>query len=115
MEDSALKNPEVDKDDNFYPPETAAHKFVESDDETSTEEISLKMTSPTSLTIPDAKKQKSTTSTTSCNISNKSASVMSNVKGRGRGVGRGRGKQEQNTTVRGRGGRGATCAIGGQG
>ena len=90
LEDSALENPEVDKDDNFYPPETAAHKIVESDDETSTEEISLQRTSPTSLTIPDAKKQKSMTSTTSCNIPNESASVMSNVKGRGRGVGRGR-------------------------
>ena len=106
LEYSALENPEVDKDDNFYSPETAAHKFVESDDETSTEVISLKRTSPTSLTIPDAKKQKSTTSTTSCNIPNESASVMSNVKERGRGVarGRGRGKQKQNTTVRGRGG-----------
>ena len=80
LEDSALENPEVDKDDNFYPPETAAHKFVESDDETGPEEISLKRTSPPSLTIPNAKKQKSTTS---CNIPNESASVMSNVKGRG--------------------------------
>ena len=35
LEDSTLENPEVDKDDNFYPPETAAHKIVESDDETS--------------------------------------------------------------------------------
>ena len=93
LEDSTLENPEVDKDDNFYPPETAAHKFVESDDETSTEEISLKRTSPASLTIPDAKKQKSTTSTTSCNIPNESASVMSNVKGRGRGVRGGRGRE----------------------
>ena len=59
LEDSALENPEVDKDDNFYPPETAAHKFVESDDETSTEEIGLKRTSPASLIIPDAKKQNS--------------------------------------------------------
>ena len=50
LEDSTLENPEVDKDDNFYPPETAAHKFVESDDETVPEEISLKRTSPTSLT-----------------------------------------------------------------
>ena len=83
LEDSALENPEVDKDDNLYPPETAAHKFVESDDETSTEEISFKRTSPTSLTIPNVKKQKSTTSTTSCYIPNESASVMSNVKGRG--------------------------------
>ena len=82
MEDSALENPEVERDDNFYPPETAAHKFVESDDETIPEEISLKRTSPTSLTIPNAKKQKST-STTSCDIPNESASVMSNVKGRG--------------------------------
>ena len=80
LEDSALENPEVDKDDKFYPPETAARKFVESDDETSPEEISLKRTSPTSLTIANAKKQRSTTS---CDILNKSASVMSNVKGRG--------------------------------
>ena len=101
MEDSTLENPEVDKDDNFYPPETAAPKFVESDDETIPEEISLKRTSPTSLTIPNAKKEKSTTS---CDIPNNSASVMSNVKGRGQGVGRGRGQQKQNTT---RGGRGA--------
>ena len=79
LENSTLENPEVDKDDNFYPPETAAHKFVESDDEASTEEISLKRTSPASLTIPDVKKQKSTTN---YNIPNESASVMSNVKGR---------------------------------
>ena len=109
LEDSALENPEVDKDDNFYPPETAAHKFVESDDETISEEISLKRTSPTSFTIPNTKKQKSTTSTTSCDIPNESASVTSNVKGTGRGP------QKQNTTVRGRGGRGARCAIGGWG
>ena len=83
LEDSALENAEVGKDDNFYPPETAAHKFVESDDETGPEEISLKRTSPTSLTIPNAKKQKFTTSTTICDIPNESASVMSNVKGRG--------------------------------
>ena len=83
LEDSILENPEVDKDDNFYLQEIAAHKFVESDDETIPEEISLKRTSPTSLTIPNAKKQKSTTSTTSCDIRNESASVMSNVKGRG--------------------------------
>ena len=81
--------------------------FVESDDETIPEEISLKRTSPTSLTIPNAKKQKSTTSTTSCDKSNKSAIVMSKIKGRGRG------QQKQNTTVRGRGGRGARYAIGG--
>ena len=114
LEDSALENPEVDKDDNFYPPETAAHKFVESDDETIPEEICLKRTSPTSLTIPNAKEQKSTTS---CNVPNESASVMSNVKGRRRGVGRGRGRgqQKQNTTVRGRGRKGARCAIGGWG
>ena len=93
------------EDDNFYPPETAAHKFVESDDETSPEEIS------TSLTIPNAK-NKNQQHTTSCNIPNESASVMSNVKGRGQGVGRGRGQQKQNATVRGRG---ARCAIGGQG
>ena len=107
MEDSALENLEVDKDDNFYPPETESHKFVESDDETGPEEISLKRTSPTSLTIPNAKKQNSTTSLTRCNIRNESASVMSNAKGRGQGVGRGRGRgqQKQNTTVRGRGGR----------
>ena len=93
------------------------HKFVESDDETAPEEISLERTSPTFLAIPSAKKQKSTTSTTSCDIPNESASVMSNVKGRGQGVGRGRGRgqQKQNTTVRGRGGRGARCVIGGQG
>ena len=30
LEDSKLVNSEVDKDDNFYPPQTAAHKFVES-------------------------------------------------------------------------------------
>ena len=42
LEDSALENPDVDKDDNFYPPETAAHKFVESDDDTGSEEISLR-------------------------------------------------------------------------
>ena len=83
LEDSALENAEVDKDDNFYPPETAAHKFVESDDETGPKEISLKRTSPTSLTIPNAKKQKLTTSTTICDIPNESASVMTNVKGRG--------------------------------
>ena len=35
LEDSALENPDVDKDDNFYPPETAGHKFVESDDDIS--------------------------------------------------------------------------------
>ena len=40
---------------------------------------------------------------------------MSNVKGRGRGVRRGRGQQKENTTVRGRGGIGARCAIGGRG
>ena len=40
LEDSTLENSKVDEDDNFYAPETAAHKFVESDDETSTEEIS---------------------------------------------------------------------------
>ena len=66
LEDSAFENPEVDKDG-----------------ETSPEEISIKRTSPTSPTIPNAKKQKSTTSTTSCDIPNKSASVMCNVKGRG--------------------------------
>ena len=105
LEDSALENLEVDKDDNIYPPETASHKFVESDGNTSPEEINLKSTSSTSLTIPSAKKQKSTASTTSCNFPNESASVMFNVKGRGRGVGRGRRQQKQNTTVRGRGGR----------
>ena len=83
LEDSALENTEVDKDDNFYPPETAAHKFVESDDETIHEEISLKRTSPTSLQYPMPKSKKSTTSTTSCDMPNESASVMSNVKGRG--------------------------------
>ena len=83
LEDSALGNVEVDKDDNFYPPETASHKFVEFDDETSPKEISLKRISPTFLAIPNAKKQKSTTSTTSCDIPNETPSVMSNVKGRG--------------------------------
>ena len=39
LEDSALENPDVDKDDNFYPPETVGHKFVESDDDTGSEEI----------------------------------------------------------------------------
>ena len=42
LEDSALENPDVDKDDNFYPPETAGHKFVESDDDIGSEEIILK-------------------------------------------------------------------------
>ena len=81
MEDSALGNLEVD--DNFYPPETAAYKFVESHDETGPEEISSKRTSPTSLATLNAKKQKSTTSITSCDIPNKSECVMSNVKGIG--------------------------------
>ena len=58
LEDSALENVEVDKDDNYYLPETASHKCVESDDETSPKEISLKRTSPASLTIPNAKKEK---------------------------------------------------------
>ena len=39
LEDSALENPEVDKDDNFYPSETAAHKLVESDDELSLKKL----------------------------------------------------------------------------
>ena len=34
LEDSTLQNGEVDKDDDFYPPETASHKFVESEDKT---------------------------------------------------------------------------------
>ena len=82
LEDSALENPEVDKDDNIYPPETAPHEFVESDDETSPEEISLKRTSPTYLTIPNAKKQNKKYNKLQ-NLPNESASVMSNVKGRG--------------------------------
>ena len=81
LEDSTLENVEVDKDDNFYTPKTASHKSVEYDDEIDPKETGLKRTSPTSLTTPCAKKQKSTT--TSCNIPNESASVMSNVKGRG--------------------------------
>ena len=44
LEDSTLENVEVDKDDNYYPQETASHKFVESNDKTSPKEISLKRT-----------------------------------------------------------------------
>ena len=58
LEDSALENPDVDKDDNFYPPETAGHKFVESDDDISSEEIILKRQLQTAIITSDAKKQK---------------------------------------------------------
>ena len=83
LEDNALENPDVDKDNNFYPPETAVHKFVESDDDTGSEEISLKRLSPTAIITSDAKKQNVATSTKSTNIPSKSASVRSNDKGRG--------------------------------
>ena len=106
LEDNTLENPNVDKDDNFYPPETAGHKFVESDDDTGSEEIILKRPSQTAIITSDAKKQKVSTSTKSANILSESASVSSNDKGRGRGVGRGRGQQKQNNISRGRGRRG---------
>ena len=110
LEDSALENPDVDKDDNFYPPETAGHKFVESDDDTGSEEIILKRPSQTAIIPSDAKKQKVSTGTKSANIPSESACVRSNDKGRSRGVGRGRGRergqQKQNNISRGRGRRG---------
>ena len=59
LEDNALENPHVNKDDNFYPPETAGDKFVESDDDTDSEEIILKRPSQTAIITLDAKKAKS--------------------------------------------------------
>ena len=103
LEDSALENPDVDKDDNFYPPETAGHKFVESDDDIGSEEIILKRPSQTAIITSDAKKQ---TVSTSAKIPSEIASVRSNDKGKGQGVGRGRGQQKQNNISRGRGRRG---------
>ena len=81
LEDSALENPDVDKDDNFYPPETAGHKFVESDDDIGSEAI---ITS-------DAKKQKVSTSQKSAKIPSDIGSVRASDKGKGWVVGRGRG------------------------
>ena len=82
LEDSALENPDVDKD-NFYPPETAGHKFVESDDDTGSEEIILKRPLQTAIITSDAKKQKVSTSTKSANIPSESASVRLNDMERG--------------------------------
>ena len=84
LKNSALENPDVDKDDNLYPPETAGHKFVESDDDTSSEQIILKRPSQTAIITSDAKKQKVSTSIKGANILSESASVRSNDKGRGR-------------------------------
>ena len=83
LEDSALENPDVDKDDNFYPPETAGHKFVESHDDIGSEEIILKGPSQTANITSDAKKQKVSTSTKSAKIPSEIASVRSNDKGKG--------------------------------
>ena len=91
LENSALENRDVDKDDNFYPPETAGHKFVESDDDISSEEIILKRPSQTAIITSDAKKQKVSTSPQSTKIPSDIGSVTANNKGKGRGVGRGRG------------------------
>ena len=91
LEDSALENPDVDKDDNFYPPETTGHKFVESDDDISSEEIILKRPLQTAIITSDAKKQKVSTSPKSTTIPTDIGSVTANDKGKGRGVGRGRG------------------------
>ena len=83
LEDSALENPDVDKDDNFYPPETAGHKFVESDDDISSEEIILKRPSQTAIITSDAKKQKVSTSPKSAKIPSDIGSVRANDKGKG--------------------------------
>ena len=83
LEDSALENPDVDKDDNFYPPETAGHKFVESDDDISSEEIILKRLSQTAIITSDAKKQKVSTSPKSSKIASDIGSVTANDKGKG--------------------------------
>ena len=82
LEDSALENPDVDKDDNFYPLETAGHKFVESDDDIGSEEIILKRPLQTAIITSDAKKQKVSTSTKSAKIPSEIASVRSNDKGK---------------------------------
>ena len=83
LEDSALENPDVDKDDNFYPTETAGHKFAESDDDISSEEIILKRPSQTAIITSDAEKQRVSTSTKSVKIPSEIASVRSNDKGKG--------------------------------
>ena len=83
LEDSALENLDVDKDDNFYPPETAGHKFVEADDDISSEEIILKRLSQTAIITSDAKKQKVSTSPKSAKIPSDIGSVRSNDKGKG--------------------------------
>ena len=83
LEDSALENPDVDKDDSFYPPESAGHKFVESDDDISSEEIILKRPSQTAIITSDAKKQKVSTSPQSAKILSDIGSVTVNNKGKG--------------------------------
>ena len=80
LEDSALENPDVDKDDNFYPSETAGHKFVESDDDIGSAEIILKRPSQTAIITSDAKKQKISTSP---KIPSDIGSVRVNDKGKG--------------------------------
>ena len=83
LEDSALENPDVDKDDNVYPLETAGHKFVKSDDDISSEEIILKRPLQTAIITSDTKKQKVSTSPKSAKILSDIGSVTSNdqVKG----------------------------------
>ena len=81
LEDSALENPDVDKDETA--PETAGHKFVESDDDMSSEEIILKRLSQTAIITSDAKKQKVSTSPKSAKIPSDIGSVTVNDKGKG--------------------------------
>ena len=82
LEDSALENPDVDKDETA--PETAGHKFVESDDDDiNSEEIILKRLSQTAIITSDAKKQKVSTSPKSAKIPSDIGSVTVNDKGKG--------------------------------
>ena len=62
LEDSTLENPDNDQSETFYPPESAGHKYTESDDDAKVEGINLKRSSVSSTVTPQVKKHKGETS-----------------------------------------------------
>ena len=62
LEDSTLENPDNDQSKTFYPPESAGHKYTESDDDAMVEGINLKRSSVSSTVTPEVKKHKGETS-----------------------------------------------------
>ena len=62
LEDSALENPDNDQSETFYPPESAGHKYTESDDDAMVEGLDLKRSSVSSTITPEVKKHKGETS-----------------------------------------------------